>query len=189
MAPLQTYSKEWHGGPHLPDIQCLDAGTSTNRKKSNAKAISSGRVDAAAHAQSVVCEHFDHRAIKENMKQQWFTGSQRERPCLYISLRVIVHTGSLAINKETTLQAVIANEGLLRAIWRTPHPDSQFRCLIKEQLRLNFQAIALNFPELHQRRCQDGQIHHMQMSASELFQLWSWLLAYHVVGRQREDTR
>ena len=123
------------------------------------------------------------------MQQQWLIGSKRKRPCSYVSLRVLAHAGSLAINEQASLQAVIANEGLLRAIWCTPHPDAQFRCLVWDQLRLDFQAIALNLPELHQQRWQDGQIHYTLMGASELLQLWSWLQAYHVVSRQRENTR
>ena len=86
------------------------------------------------------------------MQQQWLIGSKRKRPCSYVSLHVLAHAGSLAINEQASLQAVIANEGLLRAIWCTTHPDAQFRCLVWDQLRLDFQAVSLNLPELHQRR-------------------------------------
>ena len=82
-------------------------------KESNAEAIASGRVDPAAHAQSVVCEHFNHGAVNEDMQQQQLIGSKRKRPCSYVSLYVLTHARSLAINEQASLQAVVANKGLL----------------------------------------------------------------------------
>jgi hypothetical protein len=72
----------------------------------------------------VICEHFDHGAVKEDMQQQWLIGSKRKRPLSYVSLYILAHTGSLTINEQVSLQAVIANEGLLRAIWGTSHADA-----------------------------------------------------------------
>src|SRR5947209_10399325 len=104
----------------------------------------------------MVCEHFDHGAINEDVQQQWLIGSKRKWPFPYVFLYVLAHARSLPINKQASLQAVVANEGLLCIIGRTAHPDAQFRCLTWDQLRQDFQTIALNFPEMHERRWQDG---------------------------------
>src|SRR2546426_5164054 len=113
----------------FPDIQCFELSTSTACKESNTKAVCFRWIDPATHTQSVVCEHFDHGVVNEDMQQQWFIGSKRKRPFSYVSLHILTHARLLAINEQASLQAIIANESLLCTIRRTPHPDAQFRCL------------------------------------------------------------
>ena len=81
------------------------------------------------------CEDFDHGAINEDVQQQWLIASKGKWPLSYVSLHILAHARSLAINKQASLQTVVANEGLLCAIWRTPHSDAQFRCLAWDQFR------------------------------------------------------
>src|SRR5437879_5282182 len=73
----------------FPGVQYCEPGTSTACKEPNTKAVCSGRIDPAAHAQAVVCEHFDHGAINKDMQQQWLISSKLKRPFSYVSLHLL----------------------------------------------------------------------------------------------------